>query len=386
MAKYLGEVGLIYLWGKIKTWVGNYVNITTSNDIKTLTVGNTSTTVQEKITSTDKLSADLISDGTTNKAYTATEQSKLSGIAAGAEVNQNAFGKVKVGSVNVEADAKVDTLELAAGTDSVLSITPNAANDKVIFDVDTDLNNYDNSKSGFITIKDVPEGAVASTTSPKMDGTAAVGTETAFARGDHRHPTDTSRVAANAAITGATKTKITYDSKGLVTAGADLQASDIPSIPLSKISDVTATATELNYVDGVTSSVQTQLDNKAPLASPALTGTPTAPTATAGTNTTQVATTAFVTTAIQNAQTGAAMFQGTAPTSFAPTDYKNGYYWIVGTAGSYCGETCEAGDMIYAIADYSGNYAASDFNVVQRNLDLAEMSSTDMDSATNNWA
>lgn len=36
---------------------------------------------------------------------------------------------------------------------------------------------------------------------------------------------------------------------------------------------------------------------KAPLASPALTGTPAAPTATAGTNTTQVATTAFVTTA-----------------------------------------------------------------------------------------
>lgn len=38
---------------------------------------------------------------------------------------------------------------------------------------------------------------------------------------------------------------------------------------------------------------KTQLDEKAPLASPALTGTPTAPTATAGTNTTQVATTAF---------------------------------------------------------------------------------------------
>jgi hypothetical protein len=37
---------------------------------------------------------------------------------------------------------------------------------------------------------------------------------------------------------------------------------------------------------------------KAPLASPALTGTPTAPTATAGTSTTQIATTAFVQTAI----------------------------------------------------------------------------------------
>lgn len=40
--------------------------------------------------------------------------------------------------------------------------------------------------------------------------------------------------------------------------------------------------------------LQTALDAKAPLASPALTGTPTAPTAAGGTNTTQVATTAFV--------------------------------------------------------------------------------------------
>lgn len=38
------------------------------------------------------------------------------------------------------------------------------------------------------------------------------------------------KVTANAAITGATKCKITYDSKGLVTAGADLAASDIPDI------------------------------------------------------------------------------------------------------------------------------------------------------------
>ena len=49
--------------------------------------------------------------------------------------------------------------------------------------------------SGFITINDVPPGAQASSTTPNMDGTAAVGTETAFARGDHRHPTDTTRQA-----------------------------------------------------------------------------------------------------------------------------------------------------------------------------------------------
>ena len=57
---------------------------------------------------------------------------------------------------------------------------------------------------------------------------------------------------------------------------------------------VTASATELNYVDGVTSAIQTQLDDKAPLASPALTGTPTAPTAAVDTNSTQIATTAYV--------------------------------------------------------------------------------------------
>jgi hypothetical protein len=50
----------------------------------------------------------------------------------------------------------------------------------------------------------------------------------------------------------------------------------------------------------VSTATQTALDLKAPLASPVLTGTPTAPTATAGTNTTQIATTAFVGTAVSN--------------------------------------------------------------------------------------
>jgi len=48
----------------------------------------------------------------------------------------------------------------------------------------------------------------------------------------------------------------------------------------------------------ISTATQTALDLKAPLASPALTGTPTAPTATGGTNTTQIATTAFVTAAV----------------------------------------------------------------------------------------
>jgi hypothetical protein len=62
--------------------------------------------------------------------------------------------------------------------------------------------------------------------------------------------------------------------------------------------------TELQYVNGVTSAIQTQIDTKlatatasstyAPLASPTLTGTPLSTTAAADTNTTQIATTAYV--------------------------------------------------------------------------------------------
>jgi hypothetical protein len=62
---------------------------------------------------------------------------------------------------------------------------------------------------------------------------------------------------------------------------------------LNKLAGATATTAQLNFVTGVTSAIQTQLDAKAPLASPALTGTPTAPTASVGTDTTQIATTAF---------------------------------------------------------------------------------------------
>jgi hypothetical protein len=51
--------------------------------------------------------------------------------------------------------------------------------------------------------------------------------------------------------------------------------SDVANAAVTSLSDlsITATATELNYVDGVTSNVQTQLNAKAPIASPTFTGT-----------------------------------------------------------------------------------------------------------------
>lgn len=63
---------------------------------------------------------------------------------------------------------------------------------------------------------------------------------------------------------------------------------------LNVLDGLTASQAELNFVAGVTSSIQTQLNAKAPLASPTLTGVPAAPTAAVDTNTTQLATTAYV--------------------------------------------------------------------------------------------
>ena len=71
------------------------------------------------------------------------------------------------------------------------------------------------------------------------------------------------KVDENAAITGATKTKITFDAKGLVTAGADLAASDLPTaIDAVKIANGNVTNAEFQYLDGVTSAIQTQIDTK----------------------------------------------------------------------------------------------------------------------------
>ena len=92
-----------------------------------------------------------------------------------------------------------------------------------------------------------------------------------------------------AAITGTTITGTTITGTSFVIGSASIDETE-----LEILDGATLTTTELNYVDGVTSSIQTQIDTKAPLVSPSLTGIPTAPTAASNTNTTQIATTAYV--------------------------------------------------------------------------------------------
>lgn len=59
----------------------------------------------------------------------------------------------------------------------------------------------------YITLADVPDGVAASNTVPKVDsGSGSAGTEAAFARGDHVHPTDTTRLATNGDASSVTVT------------------------------------------------------------------------------------------------------------------------------------------------------------------------------------
>lgn len=134
--KYVGSTSLALVWEKIK----NKLN-----------------------TKVDKVDG----KGLSSNDFTSDEKTKLANVATGAQVN---------------------VLEGIQKNGTTVTITNKIAN----ITVPTKTSDITND-SGFITTADIPEGAAASSTTPKMDGTAAVGTELAFARGDHRHPTDTSR-------------------------------------------------------------------------------------------------------------------------------------------------------------------------------------------------
>lgn len=133
--------------------------------------------------------------------------------------------------------------------------------------------------------------------------------------------------------------------------------------------DTELSATSTNPVQN--KAVNAAVAAKAPLASPALTGTPTAPTAALGTNSTQVATTAFVQSAVSNMIVSALVYKGAANKAEDITGaaYKVGNAWVVGTAGTYAGQVCEVGDMIIANKDKGSAYADSDFDVLQSNID-----------------
>ena len=102
---------------------------------------------------------------------------------------------------------------------------------------------------------------------------------------------------------------------------------------------------------------------------------------------TAYATSRLIDSKIAEAQAGAAMFKGTVGgandtikkdddttagvTKFSTlTTYKKGWYWVVNANGTFVGQSCEIGDFIFCVNDKGNDYSASDFSVVQNNLDV----------------
>jgi len=74
------------------------------------------------------------------------------------------------------------------------------------------------------------------------------------------------KLTANTPITGAQRTKITYDNNGLVVAGTTLSSTDIPSgVLATKIGTGVVDNTEFAYLNGTTSNIQNQINGKLPI-------------------------------------------------------------------------------------------------------------------------
>ena len=125
----------------------------------------------------------------------------------------------------------------------------------------------------------------------------------------------------------------------------------------------------------VSTAQKAALDLKAPLASPAFTGKPTAPTPTTDTG---IANKKYVDDSIASgiAASDAMIFKGTIGTggtvTALPTTYKTCWTYRVITAGTYAGNVCEVGDLIIALVDRAGSgNANSDWTVAQTNINGA---------------
>ena len=159
------------------------------------------------------------------------------------------FETFKTTNTAAIADAK------KAGTDAATALeTYKTANDAKVSKNATDISNLQTAVKAGITFKGKVDALPAVTDYKNGDliivGTKEyilsdnAGTKTWIELGDEgshltKATADGYYVAKNASITGATKCKITYDSKGLVTKGEDLKAADIPDLSASKITSGT---------------------------------------------------------------------------------------------------------------------------------------------------
>lgn len=251
--------------GKIKAWIRALKATTTqdglmSKEDKTALDGLVSTGGQANViedvtvngqtsTITNKVAAITIPEASTSASgvMSSSDKTKLNNIAANAEVNQNAFSNVKVGSTTIQADAKTDTLEFVAGSN--VTLTPDASSDKVtIAATDTTYSNATTSAAGLMSSDDktklngISSGAQANVIEAvSVGGIAATISGKTATIGNVYTKTET-----DSAIATALTSAVVY--KGSVATYADLPSSGMQNGWLYNV-----TATDMNYVWNSTS-------------------------------------------------------------------------------------------------------------------------------------
>jgi len=289
--------------------------ITLANLVKTTDTGTVTGTMiaNGTIVTADMADSAITTAKIADGAITSSKIADL-GIATG-DIADSAItsGKIATGAVGT---TKIDDLSITEGKIAPTAVTTGKIADSAITSAKI--------ADGTIVAGDIADGAI--TSAKILDGTIATGdiadgaitsakiADGTIVAGDIADGAITSAKILDGTIVNAdinTSAQIAYSKTNLTNSIVDTDINASAAIAWTKIApSSTVSATELGYLDGVTSAIQTQLDAKlstttasstyAPLASPALTGVPTAPTAAANTNTTQVATTAYVQTEIND--------------------------------------------------------------------------------------
>jgi hypothetical protein len=218
--------------------------------------------------------------------------------------NSTAAGTIAIGS-GATISGSTKTINIGSGgvTGSTTAINIGSAAGGTST---TNLNgttNFVGPITGAINNITLGNGTAASTYNLFTGATVSGSTKT-VAIGTGGLTGSTTNISIGSAAGGASTTTLNGTTNG-VTAAADTN-----SVALATTAYVVGQAGSATPIVDGTAAVGTSLryarqdhvhptdTTRAPLASPGLTGTPTAPTATAGTNTTQIATTAFVTAAV----------------------------------------------------------------------------------------
>ena len=157
-----------------------------------------------------------------NGLESAADKKKLDGIATGAEVNQNAFSNVVVGSTTISADSKTDSLTLVG---SNVTLTPDATNDKITIGItkanivnalgytpgtsSTEPIIYELSKSGSTITLTGSDGTTSSVTDSNTTYSAATTSKNGLMSSTDKSKLDNTNIAyATCSTDAATSAKV----------------------------------------------------------------------------------------------------------------------------------------------------------------------------------